>query len=60
MRTPKRRSDLRKLKAGVVFDSKGKPLSEKDLMERVEEAEAEVREGKYVTIAQLKKESEKW
>ena len=44
----------------VAFDSKGKPLSLKAFIKRIEKAEAEVKTGKYVTISQLEKESDKW
>jgi hypothetical protein len=44
----------------VVFDGKDKALSLKAFINRIEMAEAEVKKGKYMTIDQLEKESEKW
>jgi hypothetical protein len=43
-----------------AIDSRGKSLSLKAFIKKIEKAEAEVKAGKYVTIAQLEKESEKW
>lgn len=44
----------------VGFDAKGKALSLKAFVKRIEKAESDVKKGKYVTIDQLEKESEKW
>ncbi len=42
------------------FDSKGKSLSHKAFIKRIEKAEAEIKAGRFVTAAQLEKESERW
>lgn len=47
-------------KDAAAFDSKGKPMSLRGFIKEIEKAESEVKAGKYVTVAQLEKESEKW
>lgn len=44
----------------ALFDSRGRRLSHRAFITRIEKAEAEVKAGKYVTIDQLEKEAEKW
>lgn len=47
-------------KDDLTFDSKGNRLSHRAFITRIEKAESDVKSGKYLTIDQLEKESEKW
>jgi hypothetical protein len=46
--------------SAVGYDAKGKKISTKAFIRRIEKAETEVKAGKFVTIDELEKESEKW
>jgi len=40
--------------------SNQKPITKNDFVKGIEKAEADIKEGQYVTLNDLKKESESW
>lgn len=42
------------------YDVKGAPISRKQLIKRIEEAETRINNGEYTTQEDLEKESENW
>ena len=44
----------------VGYDPKGKPLTQKAFIKRIERAESEISKGNYSTLEDFEKESKNW
>lgn len=44
----------------IGYSTKGEPITRKELIHLIEEAEEEYTTGKYQTVEELKKETENW
>ncbi len=53
-------AELEAIVNSIPANSDWKPMTEEQLMERLEESSAQFKQGDYVTIDELEKEMEKW
>ena len=44
----------------VAYTADGRPLTKKQYIKEIEEAEAQIEKGEYIAMEELEKESKKW